>query len=479
MRKSGFFLVFLTFLTIGPAREIVFAALSEGTEACLGCHETVTPGIVADWKRSRHAATTPAEALKKPALERRVSNPEIPKHLTKNAVGCYECHGLRAKEHKDNFEHFGYRINVVVSPEDCRTCHEDEAEQFAKSKKAHARDILLKNPVYHSLSRTLTDVPRGGEGDTALNESCYACHGTEVKVEGMRVRETSMGEAEFPELSDWPNQGVGRVNPDGSRGACTACHARHGFSIAMARKPYTCGQCHLQPDVPAFDVYKESKHGNIFLSEGDKWDWESVPWKPGVDYKAPSCASCHNSLLAGPEGEVLVPRTHDFGERLWVRIFGLIYAHPQPKTGKTYEIRNADDLPLPATFDGRLAQEHLIGPAEQAARRGSMKKICSSCHSSGWSTGHFARLDRTIIETDRSVGEATAWMKGAWDSKKADPKNPFDEPLEQLWLRHWLFYANSVRYASAMSGPDYAGFKNGWFELTTNLEKIKKESRGQ
>ena len=36
------------------------------------------------------------------------------------------------------------------------------------------------------------------------------------------------------------------------------------------------------------------------------------------------------SLLATPDGERIVPRTHDFGARLWVRIFGLIYAHPSP-----------------------------------------------------------------------------------------------------------------------------------------------------
>lgn len=39
---------------------------------------------------------------------------------------------------------------------------------------------------------------------------------------------------------------------------------------------------------------------------------------------------------------------------------------------------------------------------------------------------------------------------------------PDDEVVEQKWIAQWLVYANSVRYASAMSGPDYATFKNGW-----------------
>jgi len=41
------------------------APISGDTEACLGCHESVTPGIVGDWRTSRHANTTPETALKK------------------------------------------------------------------------------------------------------------------------------------------------------------------------------------------------------------------------------------------------------------------------------------------------------------------------------------------------------------------------------------------------------------------------------
>ena len=44
----------------------------------------------------------------------------------------------------------------------------------------------------------------------------------------------------------WPNAGVGRLNLDGSKGSCTSCHTRHRFSVAEARKPEACDQCHLQ-----------------------------------------------------------------------------------------------------------------------------------------------------------------------------------------------------------------------------------------
>lgn len=36
-------------------------------------------------------------------------------------------------------------------------------------------------------------------------------------------------------------------------------------------------------------------------------------------------------------------------------------------------------------------------------------------------------------------------------------------------MKQWLFYANSVRFGSAMMGPDYTTFKQGWWDLTNNV----------
>src|SRR5512143_3093162 len=101
--------------------------LSSQTQACLGCHRRYTPGIVGDWLSSRHSHTIPGQAMTKPALEKRISAENIPDTLSGVAVGCYECHGLNPDKHKDTFSHFGFRINVVVSPNDCSTCHPEEA----------------------------------------------------------------------------------------------------------------------------------------------------------------------------------------------------------------------------------------------------------------------------------------------------------------------------------------------------------------
>ncbi len=455
--------------------------LSGQTQECIDCHQQYTPGIVEGWLTSKHAEATPEMALKAPELERKVSSDSIPESLLKVTVGCYECHDLNPALHKDNFEHFDYKINVVVSPNDCSTCHALEKEEYASSKKAHALGNLQKNPVYHTLVETITRVKEVEDSKIIPLESshftkaetCYACHGTRVEVKGQKTLSTDFGDIEVPILSNWPNQGVGRVNPDGSAGSCTACHPRHSFSIEIARKPYTCSQCHLEPDVPAWNVYRESKHGNIMQSKPNDVNWQSIPWKVGGDFRAPTCAACHNSLLTDSEGELIVSRSHDFGSRLWVRIFGLIYSHPQPKKGETSIIKNKDGLPLPATFTGELAAEFLINGKEQKSRQNKMTKVCQSCHSSSWVRGHFVRFDSTLAETDRMVLAVTKLLVKAWEKGVADNTNPFDEAIEQMWIRQWLFYANSVRYGSAMIGQDYAAFKSGWWDLTENLQKMK------
>jgi hypothetical protein len=480
------FACLLTVVETGFLEESEKPSLSEQTGECLKCHKIYTPGIVEDWLTSRHAMTTPEMAFKKPPLERRISVEQTfldaEEDLRSVVVGCYECHGLNVEQHQDSFEHSGNQINIIVSPNDCKVCHPVEASDYSESKKAYALSNLRENSVYAALVETIISLKKAENGKViplqasamTKHETCYACHGTELAVTGTTVISTEFGDFSLPKLSNWPNQGVGRINPDGSRGACTSCHPRHSFSIEIARKPYTCSQCHLQPDVPAWEVYKESKHGNIFFSKDREWNWNEVPWQLGKDFKTPTCASCHNSLVTTGKNEVILQRTHDFGARLWVRLFGVIYSHPQPKRGDTYNIQNADGLPLPTTFMGDIATDYLINSAEQSERQSQLKKLCKGCHSTNWVDLHFEKMDNTITEIDKMTLAATNLINEAWKSGYADKSNPFDELIEQEWMKQWLFYSNSIRYASAMTGaPDYTTFKLGWWELTYHLQKMQ------
>ena len=103
--------------------------ISSNTQICLGCHKLVTAGIVEDWKKSRHSQTSPEDALKKNAKEKRISAKTVSAELINSVVGCAECHIASNGEHKDTFEHNGFRVHIVVTPSDCAKCHPVEIEQ--------------------------------------------------------------------------------------------------------------------------------------------------------------------------------------------------------------------------------------------------------------------------------------------------------------------------------------------------------------
>ena len=230
--------------------------------------------------------------MKMPLPERRISVKKPSDITAKVAVGCAECHTMNPEKHKDTFEHNGYSVHVVVTPGDCAACHPKEVEQYGGNLMSHAYGNLQGNSLYRSLvdstnglltfeNMKLTQTKSDPQMDA---DACLYCHGTKVEVKGFKTRETPDGEMDFPVLTGWPNRGVGRINPDGTKGSCTACHTRHGFSMAMARKPYTCSECHKGPDVPAYKVYNVSKHGNIFAALGSGWQYDALPWTLGKDF---------------------------------------------------------------------------------------------------------------------------------------------------------------------------------------------------
>jgi len=473
-------------LLMGVRVDAVFAVgNSAATEDCLSCHTGLHPGVMGDWKRSRHARVTPAEALQKSVRERRLSVEKVPDPLLNTSVGCAECHTANPEKHKDTFEHNGYQVHVVVSPVDCAGCHAVEAEQYGQNIMSHAYGNLVNNALYQDLERSINGVYAYKDmklevapSDPATRaDSCLSCHGTVVEVKGMKQRETEMGTMALPELSGWPNQGVGRVNPDGSTGSCASCHARHEFSIEMARKPYTCSQCHSGPDVPAYKVYSVSKHGNIFSSSEKNWDFQAVPWTVGKDLTAPTCATCHASLLVDGEGAVIAERSHRMNDRLPWRIFGLIYAHAHPKSPDTTVIRNKAGMPLPTELTGEPAAAFLIDAKEQDTRANAMQQVCLSCHAEQWVKGHWTRFENTIQTSNSATLTSTRLLLSAWEKGlalgPAQNDSIFNEAIERKWAEQWLFFANAIRFSAAMLGADYGVFDQGRWFMSRNLLEMQ------
>lgn len=478
--KNVFIATFLLFilLTIPLKSQIT---ISDETEECLICHTELHPGIVSQWEQGQHSKIIPLDALKKNTLQLKVSSKSIPDSLKGNVVGCYECHSLNSSKHPDSFEHNGYNIHTIVSPNDCAVCHEKEVDEYSENMMSHAYDILMKNPLYLQMVRSVNGITKFNDRKIEFNhptkltneESCLYCHGTNVKVGGIETRDTDFGEYDFPILEGWPNQGVGRINPDGSKGSCTSCHSRHDFSIKMARNPATCSECHKGPDVPAYKVYQASKHGNIYSDQKNDWDMKAVPWTLGKDFTAPTCATCHVSLVVDEDENIIAERTHKFSDRLSWRLFGVPYSQAQPKSPKVHLAKNKDGLPLLSEMNGDPVEELLISKEEQQERNDRMKNICLSCHSTNWVENHFVRLENTIKETNELTKVGTELITKIWDDNLADRSNLFDESIERDWTSLWLFYTNSTKFSSAMGGGgDYGVFADGRYQGTETLMRM-------
>jgi hydroxylamine dehydrogenase len=367
-------------------------SISKEAEACIGCHETQSPAFVKDWRGSRHAAM---------------------------GVDCFSCHKADSTD-VDAMKHYGYTIAVLVTPKDCGKCHAKEEKEMTTSHHAKAGDIL------DSLDNYLGEVIGGPE---AVAVGCLQCHGAKVKVLANGKLDTN----------SWPNTGIGRINPDGSKGSCAACHTRHSFSLAQVRSPETCNKCHLGPDHPQKEVYEESKHGILYAVNRDKLNLDKKKWVVGQDYTAaPTCATCHMSATPNQ------PVTHDVGARIsWTL---------RPPVSKKLE-----------NFD---------------KRRDAMKDVCSNCHSTPFIEGHYKQFDNLVDLYDTKFAiPATAIRKELMEKGKIT-KADFDDKIDWIYWELWHHEGRRARHGAAMSGPDYAWW-HGIYDVSKNfysefLPEVKK-----
>ena len=173
---------------------------------------------------------------------------------------------------------------------------------------------------------------------------------------------------------------IGKPNEDGTIGNCTACHTRHTSSVAIARQPRTCGQCHLGPDHSQIEIYEESKHGVMFSAQEKLLDLTVEPKKLTTrEMFVPTCATCHMSGING------LGMTHDPSERLSYFLANAIstrrpnYAQAQAKMKQV-----CNQCHTPAVIDRVYTQ------AEQVVQTTNDKVSCGQ-NSDGWAARRRAR----------------------------------------------------------------------------------------
>jgi hypothetical protein len=362
------------------------ASLVRATGKCAECHYNQTYSVVHEYELSVHA---------------------------RNNVNCLDCHQPAAGQQKQ--DHHGFVIATHLTAGNCRSCHEQIYQEFLRSRHAapawaaiYGQQGLTPEQVAFSEQYQPGGTRRPPhpfvqlEGGTAMAGGCDQCHS------------------------------VGRPNADGTIGSCTQCHSRHTASVALARLPTTCGQCHLGPDHSQIEIYQESRHGVLFAAQRSLLNLDADPRKLTTrDMFVPTCATCHMSGLNGQKF------THDPSERL------------------SYYLANAITDKRP----------------DYSRAQAAMKQVCVQCHTTPLVDDVYARAEKVVEDTNAKVKEAQAIMDGLHqDGALTGP--PFSHPIDFIYFDLWHYDGRTSKHGAFMGGADFVQW-HGNYPMMSKLVELK------
>jgi nitrate/TMAO reductase-like tetraheme cytochrome c subunit len=369
------------------------AAFVRATGKCAECHAHLQYSVVHEYEMSVHA---------------------------RKGVTCLDCHQPAAGQKKE--DHHGFVITTHMTAGNCRSCHEGIYDEFLRSRHAapswaavHGEKGLTPTEVNFSEqyqpggTRRSPNPITAAEGSTAVVAGCERCHS------------------------------IGKPNDDGTIGTCTECHSRHTSSVALARLPSTCGQCHMGPDHSQMEIYTESKHGVMFAAQRQFLNLNADPKTLSTrDMFVPTCATCHMSGING------LKVTHDPSERLsWY------LAEPISKKRPNYLRAQAN-----------------------------MKQVCTQCHTQALVDRVYAQAEQVVASTNAKVLAAKDIVDGLHaDGLVKGP--PFSNPVDFTYFDLWHYDGRTSKHGAFMGGADFVQWHGnyGLLEKTVELKHEAEELR--
>lgn len=360
------------------------AALVRASGKCAECHSQQQYSVVHEYELSLHA---------------------------RKGINCLDCH--QPAQGQQRVEHKGFVIAPKLTAGNCRSCHEQIYQEFLRSR--HAAPAWAAVYGQQSLTPEQVDFSErfqpgatkrpphpfvALEGSSSAQSGCAACHS------------------------------VGKPNDDGTIGTCTVCHTRHTSSVAIARLPTTCGQCHMGPDHSQLEIYDESRHGVMFTAERQLLNLDAPPKTLTTrDMFVPTCATCHMSGLNGQKV------THDPSERL------------------SYYLADAITKARP---DYERAQAN-------------MQQICGQCHSSSLVKRVYTDAAKVVETTNARVQAASDIVsKLRKDGVLTTP--PFTQPIDFLYFDLWHYDGRTSKHGAFMGGADFVQWHGNYPILAKTVE---------
>ena len=451
------------------SKDVTNAKVKELNKKCMMCHLKENKSLVLQWQESPHAAAK------------------------EGPIGCYTCHAADPGD-PIGYQHEGAFIKTLMTPKDCSYCHKREYTEYTNSHHATAGQILAS--LDNLLGEVVCSAPAEAMKRWGLPETfakadaangCWQCHGSVVKVmkdKAGKPLKNKVGAPQFDPMT-WPNSGMGRINPDGTKGACNACHSKHAFRASMARQPENCGKCHLGPDHPQKEIYEESKHGIAYYTAVKEMGLMGMnilktgPWVLGQDYHyAPTCSTCHMGAYVKPNGSV-APNTHNVGDRISWNLRAPISVKLNrviTTDGKVYDVPG-EYAPLPGQYvnvidyvrkGDKLVKQKMKKQVKKVItwkqRRATMKEVCKSCHSVQQIDNFYHQFDALVYTYNEKFAKPG---KKIWAEIVKDglvPKALFMSEAGWLWWEIWHHEGRRARHGASMLGPDYTHW-HGMYDI--------------
>jgi len=365
------------------------------TGKCAECHSAQQYSVVHEFEMSRHA---------------------------QRGVSCLDCHQPATSQHGQ--EHHGFTIVTKLSAGNCRSCHEGIYQEFLRSRHAAVswaavygeaglkpEQVTFAERYQPGYAKRPPHPLVALEGQSAATSGCASCHS------------------------------IGKPNDDGTVGTCTACHTRHTSSVAIARLPTTCGQCHMGPDHSQLEIYEESKHGVMFHAQERLLNLDAPPKSLTTrDMFVPTCATCH---MSGINGQKV---THDPSDRL------------------SYYLADAVTKARP----------------NKERAQAAMQTICNQCHAKTLIARVYADAEKVVENTNRQVQQASDLMTSLRkDGVLTTP--PFSRPIDFTYFDLWHYDGRTSKHGAFMGGSDFVQWHGNYPMLarTVQLRAEAEELRRQ
>jgi len=349
-------------------------------EECVACHTAITPGIVNDWRASRHASPDNG----------------------KEPVFCPACHGSN------------HQTLHMPTPKVCAQCHENRVTQFLDEKR-------YGFPSHALAMERAVDAKHFADKPKAEVASCLQCHSVATKCDSCHTRHRfSAAEARRPEACLTCHSGPPHPDDDTYFASAhgrkyLAENAKQDWSKPLTKGNYatpTCAYCHLHDgthQVADKTIWKfglQEVNPNTSGNEVRRAAWVKV------------CADCHDAAWSAEQLKGLDRERQQAWRKLYqaentlkdLRANDLL--HPGAKQRPPYPM-DAMERFFPHArigfLDGQSSAFYNVSPIERDyfemwyfTNLGAYK---SAAHNDGGGVGHWhTALDRALADIETKAG---------------------------------------------------------------------------